>query len=104
MNESCQCDGERPDLYEERVIKARKDHRCYECSGVIPKGEHYNRAKGMWDGEFSSFATCGDCKAMWCDLGCTCWVFGSLRDAVHIQDGGIMHARFMAVVRSRKAG
>ena len=53
----CDC----PDLFTEHWVKARKEHRCCECPGVIPKGKMYLTSSGLWDGEFFRFKTCLGC-------------------------------------------
>ena len=35
----------------DREPRARKDHRCYECGRVIPKGETYHKQTGIFDGD-----------------------------------------------------
>jgi hypothetical protein len=41
--------------------KARKDHKCCECRGVIRKGEHYFYHHGVLDGRGCDFKVCEDC-------------------------------------------
>lgn len=54
--------GESPDVYTITHPKARKEHRCCECHGVIRKGETYLRFDGIWLGKGGSYATCPDCE------------------------------------------
>ena len=35
-----------------RLVKARKDHKCYLCRETIAKGEKYVNESGKYDGEF----------------------------------------------------
>ncbi len=37
--------------FEESTVKARKDHRCYECNREIPKGTKHDIVKVLFDGE-----------------------------------------------------
>lgn len=53
--------SELPTLYEEKLVKANKQHKCYECFSPIVKGEHYYYIKGLWDGRFDSFHFHKDC-------------------------------------------
>jgi hypothetical protein len=53
-----------PELYDEKIVKSRKDHKCSECRRVIKKGEHYKRIKGLWDGYFSTYKHCADCQSI----------------------------------------
>lgn len=41
--------------------KARKEHKCCECSRVIGVGEKYQRWSMKWDGSVESFKTCLFC-------------------------------------------
>lgn len=42
--------------------KAKKEHRCCECRGIISINESYNRYRGIWDGEPGHFKECLDCS------------------------------------------
>jgi hypothetical protein len=57
----CYCDFEPADAYRETDRRARKEHRCYECSSVIRRGETYRYMSGVWDGCPGSYAWCSDC-------------------------------------------
>ncbi len=85
MSLSCSCDydGDYPAFYSESRVRARKPHKCCECSGVIGRGETYRRATGCWDGRVSTFKTCADCLVVICDFGkatngCECLELGRL--------------------------
>jgi len=41
--------------------KSRKQHRCHGCSGVIQKGEVYQRDTFAYDGEVYSLCYCPTC-------------------------------------------
>lgn len=81
----CDC-GDGPSTYRETRPKARRDHKCCECGGVIRSGETYTSFWGVWDGESSTFKTCADCEALagWAmdEHDCFCPNFGSLHDGV----------------------
>lgn len=51
-----------PDIYTETHPTAAKPHRCCECYRTIPKGEKYQRVKGLWDGEWATYCTCEKCE------------------------------------------
>ena len=56
-----------PAVYESRTVVAAKEHRCYECGSVIAKGEKYEYAKGLYDGDWQDYHTClacEECKAL----------------------------------------
>ena len=78
----CSCDhGEYPEFYSEKIVKAKKEHKCCECREIIPKGQKYHRASGKWDGEMRSYKTCLPCMRIrddYCKYG---FVFGELPEA-----------------------
>lgn len=53
-----------PTVWQSARPKARKRHRCIECTGVIEPGEHYERFTGLWDGEWSTYCTCTECDEL----------------------------------------
>lgn len=79
--------SEIPKAYTRETPKARKDHTCCECRGVIKKGETYHRHSGIWD-EPQTFKVCNGCEAIrtMLDEGLTdheeATAFGLLRDGV----------------------
>ena len=74
----CDCDYDPVECYSEtRVNKARKDHKCADCMGVIKKGDGYVRIGYVFDGSGRTVKRCGDCHAVRCmvnEVGgnCTC--------------------------------
>lgn len=52
---------EMPSVYGCDHPKARKQHQCCECRGIIPIGETYNKHHGIWDGSADTFKVCVDC-------------------------------------------
>lgn len=55
---------EMPSVYACDERKARKDHKCCECRGIISKGEVYFYHHGIWDGQAESFKICSDCEVL----------------------------------------
>lgn len=49
------------ECYQEREPIARKEYKCCECGGIIPKGQKYERIKGKWEGDFETYKTCLIC-------------------------------------------
>ena len=72
---SCDYDGESPEFFNKQELKARKEHRCCECSELIHIGEKYEYIVGKWDGEFDYFHTCLICARI---RGDYCAPFGNL--------------------------
>ena len=53
-----------PSVYGCDRPKARKDHKCYECRGVISKGETYHKHHGIWDGSAYTYKVCDECETL----------------------------------------
>ncbi len=51
-----------PTVFHVTRPKARKDHRCCECQKAIPRGTHYSRIWGVWDGDARGFKVCDRCE------------------------------------------
>lgn len=49
-------------LFFDDVRKARKDHKCFECCKVIPKGSEYHYLHGVSDGVGWSEKVCIRCE------------------------------------------
>jgi len=69
MSFSCDCsidpyDYDCPDVFNERMIKARKPHKCCECGAVIQVGDRHELVEGLWDGSWSRYRTCRACKTI----------------------------------------
>jgi hypothetical protein len=54
-------DGDEATFYHEREVTGRKPHDCFECRGVIAKGERHNVVSGKWDGEVRTYRFCAGC-------------------------------------------
>lgn len=74
-----------PDVYDERMVVARKQHWCVECRHPIFPGEKYQLVKGLWGGEWATYSTCECCARARCalsrelDFG-ECVAFGMLAE------------------------
>lgn len=69
----CDCDLDRPVVWEEAKRKARKQHVCCECDKVINSGEEYIWMKGLWDSRWKTYKMCLGCEnlAQYMDIqGC----------------------------------
>jgi hypothetical protein len=54
-------DGEQAEFYQDRIVKARKQHVCLECNEPIEKGTVHQTVVGKWDGEFHTNRFCLPC-------------------------------------------
>lgn len=53
-----------PDFLNQKIVKARKNHKCDECGTVIFKGDKYESIAGAWSGNFEVYKRCSFCIAM----------------------------------------
>lgn len=82
----CECagfsDADEPQVYQLRIVKARKKHICCECRETIGVGRLYEVAHELYDGHWMSWKTCLPCSRIRSDL-CRCgYVHGELRVAI----------------------
>jgi hypothetical protein len=74
----CDCsDFDAPAVYEEVTRRARKQHRCGECRGLIKPGERYEEIRCLWEGQWSAHKTCVTCSVIGRTL-LGCYGFGGL--------------------------
>jgi hypothetical protein len=92
-------DLEIPEFFNEEVVQARKEHKCYECRRTIEKGWYYHRSTGKWDGQVSTYKTCNRCTMIqkWMrefadnnDLEFSL-AFGSLYDEIRLHEFHVPH-------------
>lgn len=50
-----------PSVFNSKTRKARKSHKCCECSATINKGDSYRFSSGIWDDGPASYKQCGNC-------------------------------------------
>lgn len=62
-------DGDSPEIWDVRIVRARKQHTCCECQRPIPVGTRYQRINGKWEGVFERFRSCLDCAEIADALG-----------------------------------
>lgn len=58
------CDCEPAELYTSKLVKTRKPHRCIECRIQIELGQQAEKVDALYDGRFTSFYTCLECKTL----------------------------------------
>jgi len=94
-------DYDSPKVYTITNPKARKEHRCCECRGVIQVGEIYERYTGIWD-EPDTFKTCPDCVALRDEISTETknnYTFECLHEECEYEP---WHDRFRMIVEKRK--
>lgn len=63
-------------VHDERLVRARKGHKCTECRETIKPGALYERVRGLWeDRGWSEFKTCARCVNIRRDYFRT-WFYG----------------------------
>jgi hypothetical protein len=78
---------EQPEVYIVDLVNARKEHKCYECHGIIKAGERYYRHHGIWE-KPETFKVCSDCETLYAEIKRECHLepeeacFGYLVDNV----------------------
>jgi hypothetical protein len=100
--------SEMPSCYRKDTPKARINHICCECRGVIQKGETYTYHHGVWDGRGASFKMCVDCDELRVEVDRDCDVedgsaFGDLYESVFNGRDSSVIAKFLAIKRKRGA-
>jgi len=75
-------------ILSDKVVMARKDHKCYECRRVIKKGEQYEYVSGLCDGDFFTHKTCTDCASIRGSFFCESWNYGQILEDLryHLDD------------------
>jgi hypothetical protein len=68
-------DGHDQDFVNTNHRKAIKEHQCCECHRVITIGEKYEYTAGCWEGDFATYKTCSDCRAIRDAFFCEGWLF-----------------------------
>lgn len=88
MDYDCYCDYDPPEFHESKRQKARKQHKCCECGGIVVPGEVYDYAVGKWEGDLLTFKTCERCTDlyMWVknNVPCVCYVYEDLNEQMDI--------------------
>lgn len=65
-------DYDAPEFYQEKTVRARVEHVCYECGGKITPGTRYEHLVVSWEGDFQTVKTCPVCvdlRKLYCDGG-----------------------------------
>lgn len=60
------------------INRAAKDHKCYECGGVIPKGSPYFIHIIFGNGTANNYKYCKDCQSMVWQFFSNGWWFGQV--------------------------
>lgn len=58
------CDCFYPEVFSNRLVKARKPYKCCECGSDIAAGEKYHSIFGVWDHDPGSYRVCADCEVV----------------------------------------
>jgi hypothetical protein len=79
----CECDSsDAPIVMNTKIVKARKNHKCFECRKIIDVGNLYEFTSGIWPDGPASFHICVTCTKIRKSLECSCIPFGELFEQV----------------------
>jgi len=96
-----------PKVYNVKIVKARKEHKCCECNGIINMGESYNVHSGLWDGKWDKYKVCLDCDEIRKEIDKDCYYgegtpFEELLEYVaECENGSEIIKKFVAVCDKR---
>jgi hypothetical protein len=83
--------NETTEFHIEKMVKAKKEHRCIECKQLIHKGEVYEVVTLKYRGDsIFSCKTCSSCKEVR-DVFCCSWYYGMVWELIieNIQEADI---------------
>lgn len=79
-----------PDVFREKVQRARKQYRCCECKSVINRGDKYRYTFGVWDSVTHVYRQCEPCGQIFRDCTdfsyqdpYTTWEYAPLYECLH---------------------
>ncbi len=83
-------DCEPSDVFDDRLVTARKAHKCGECGHPIVGGEKYHAISVCFCGSWAHFTICTCCQRKRCALArhfdLDCIPFGYLAEIEHEYD------------------
>lgn len=95
-------DSDPATVFRRQERTAAKEHRCGECGRTIARGEKYHHVVGLWDGWWSTFKTCAQCRQveLWLVAACGGFMFEMNEEdlATHVV-GEESYVRSAALVR-----
>ena len=68
------------EVLKQKVVVAKKQHYCQECSRIIAPGEKYELFVGICNSEFYTHKTCADCLSILTEFFCDGYYFGMVRE------------------------
>lgn len=96
---------ERVTVISERIGRARKQHKCDECSRRIEPGEQYLAEFYKSDGRTENHKTCSHCQVVrkWLNDECGGWIYGGVEEDIreHSWEGHGIRVKMMAVGMER---
>lgn len=78
-------DCEPSELFDDRIVAARKAHQCGECRAPILPGEKYHNISALTEGQWYHIKVCACCEKKRCalskELDVECIPYGCLAEA-----------------------
>ena len=78
--------GDAPEVFRDKLVRARKGHVCGECDEKILPGDLHEYATGKWDGDWSEHRTCARCCNVRRDYFGS-WCYGMLVEDFNAEHG-----------------
>ena len=70
------------EFYNEKIITARKSHKCSECGAEIKPGYKYEYVFGIWEGDKFTVKTCADCLSLRNAFFCSGYYHENIREEI----------------------
>lgn len=94
------------EMYDSKIVKGRKEHRCNECGRTLLRGESHELVTGKFDGTFVAYRTCIHClvAVKWLRTECGGHIFTGVQEDIeeHLAEGYGLGVARLAVGMRRK--
>lgn len=89
-----------------KLVSAKKRHKCCSCHQVISSGDKYERVKGVWDGKWKTLKTCVHCLSLRDTFICGSFYYESVYEDVmnHISEIINEHSEKIFEIDGEKRG
>ena len=102
---STNCDDYGGQLLQQKIVTARKSHKCTECGAEILRSQKYEVAKFSGEGTVVAYKTCLEClsvRGVFFTNWCYSCVWEDVRDMVTDQQGDVSEACISKLTRGAR--